>query len=304
MKKTKKEKGKPVKWIHPINVCIDENRIISYLFLAILFLSGTMQYAQRQVSQCDIAIDRSNTKVYKNSEGNLVLKTIVRHKPPFGNDDDAWGVRVNIQIPNGSNLLGVTEHSIHDRTLGDISYSGHTLTITGNSPITHSNGFTIPDTSIHLKRAEHMDIECVVRNTCRSSNDKLKFFISAFPRAPHDKDSTDNQLIFIKSCKYLYDGPSVYYARKDFFKILDWDKPLVWIIPCVLVDCPQGGKTTWNKNDVIVFPTGEKRQIQLFYKGKMISASRYNKQRNANELIIPREISKSNSKQFSLRLKS
>ena len=157
---------------------------MKHLLITLIICTTAVFSTAQEVSQCDIAIDKKNTKVYKNRNNQFVLKTVVRHKPPFGNDDDAHGVVINIQIPNNTEYADHARVFINGNSVGEVSYSGHTITISG----------------IHLTRPEHIDIEVFTSNPCVQEGETFQYVITAIPTAPYDIDITNNQFLYERKC--------------------------------------------------------------------------------------------------------
>ena len=155
-------------------------KTLNIIIIIILFAS----LAFSQTAQCNLNIDEINTKVYTR-DNNYVYKSLVRHTPPRGNDDDAHNVTIQIIIPPNSTFLPPAKAYMNNGEVGTTSFDGHTVTITG----------------IYIPRDEHVDVEIMVTNPCtQESNSEYSFIITAFPGYPFDIDLSDNQYVYTKQC--------------------------------------------------------------------------------------------------------
>ena len=271
---------------------VSQLRIIGWhsILLLILIASIRPSLMAREFNQCEIGIDLDNTHLSKDQNNVYTLRSVIHH-PNLGNDDDAWGVKVKIQLPLTADLIGDISVEITD-TEGSYSLE------TENSHPIIDRFYTI--NIPHLARAEHADIKLRFSNPCVNQKSQ-KVMLSVWPSRPIDIAPCNNVWIKDISC---HSGFTIYdylFLRPD---ILRFDPIPIDEICKYVVDCPGCGPNVLCKGDVLRIPIHENVSgLILQYKDKVLAKASLDKSLKILQLTIPESIPKGQANQYTLVVK-
>ena len=254
--------------------------LIIQLLLTICFIHTSMSQGI-EVSQCDLAIDVSNTKLYTDNEGNIHFKSIVRHRPPSGNDDAGHNISVYIHYADFFELSSIRA-SINDIPI-DLSEIVNQPTF---------SVITLPN----LNRMDHADIELVVENP-NVYECGYQFHISAFAGHPIEFDESDNYYsIGVEPCTTRTSVISLYDLSifKTGIQLVDL---------CKYTNSMNCIQTTLYKNTILEFPNvPQAKNILLKYKEKVIAKTILNPKTKVFQIKIPKTFDRINIKDFTLSI--
>ena len=262
----------------------------SFVILALFILSTATLFSQ-EVYQCEIGIDSDNTHVVKDSDGKYTLRSVIHH-PNRGNDDDARDVRISVQLPLSSSLVGDISVEMTDPNASFAILSNY-------SHPTYSNFYTINIT--HLARAEHVDLKLRFSNPC-SDNQNRKILLAVWPSAPIDIAPENNVWTGIINCN----GTGSRYTFPTHWQdLIPNQRPMPIDEICkYVIDCPGCGFNVLCAGDIIQVPQYmDLNKVDLLYQNKIVATSALNKKAKIFELQIPEAISKKDAKFFTLVFK-
>lgn len=254
----------------------------SFLILLLCLVTiGLSAQNSMEVAKCDIQIDKSNTKFYKLKNGNYAFKSIVRHTPPFGNDDDAHKVKITIDYNDSFRYVSLRA-SQNDIPL--------------DAPQIDNQGSSLSIIAKHIPRAEHVEIHLELEPL--KEIECYQISIAAMPGRPIDPLPSDNFHSIYKRCPvYIVLVPQWELKVPSFKNFI----PLPDICKYV-IDCPGCNGNFLCNGDVLRIPEIPAMQgVNLLYDRTPVAKGKYDKKARAYDIRIPKTISKKSAKRYSLQ---